>query len=294
MANCTYHPDTAATAYCRTCGNALCENCKRDVRGVIYCEPCIAARLQGTAPQAGTANAGFMPPPIPPQAGANAVDMESLPNAGLATFLGFIPGVGAMYNGQFKKALAHIVIFVTLASASDRSDLFVPFVLAFFAYMVVDARTTAKARLQGRPLPDLIGIGTLVGEELNAPGIRAATSNAFQAAGSISTSRAKPPVAAFILIGLGVLFLLNNFEVFHFYRVSHVIWPIGLIVWGVYLAARKMAQVSCPCLRCKTARLTGPAMMIAIGVTFLLDGLGVAHFRNLFPILFIVFGAMRL
>ena len=43
--NCAVHTDTPAVAFCRTCGKALCENCKRDVMGAIYCEPCIAVRL---------------------------------------------------------------------------------------------------------------------------------------------------------------------------------------------------------------------------------------------------------
>jgi len=45
--NCAVHPEKEAAAYCRTCGKALCEDCKRDVMGAIYCEPCIAARLRG-------------------------------------------------------------------------------------------------------------------------------------------------------------------------------------------------------------------------------------------------------
>ena len=45
--NCAVHNQTQAVAYCRTCGKALCEECKRDVMGAVYCEPCIAARLQG-------------------------------------------------------------------------------------------------------------------------------------------------------------------------------------------------------------------------------------------------------
>jgi hypothetical protein len=50
--NCATHNDTAAVAFCRTCGKPLCGNCTRDVRGVIYCEPCLAARLESTAPAA--------------------------------------------------------------------------------------------------------------------------------------------------------------------------------------------------------------------------------------------------
>ena len=48
--NCAVHNQTPAVAYCRTCGKAVCEQCKRDVRGVIYCEDCLAARVEGTLP----------------------------------------------------------------------------------------------------------------------------------------------------------------------------------------------------------------------------------------------------
>ncbi len=46
--NCANH-DTAAVAFCRTCGKPLCGTCTRDVRGVVYCEPCLAARLESTS-----------------------------------------------------------------------------------------------------------------------------------------------------------------------------------------------------------------------------------------------------
>src|SRR5436305_14218634 len=59
--NCANHSDEAAVAFCRTCGKPLCQNCTRDVRGVIYCESCLAARFEG----AGTPAAGFVPPAQP-------------------------------------------------------------------------------------------------------------------------------------------------------------------------------------------------------------------------------------
>src|SRR5215472_412833 len=55
--NCANHSDQAAVAFCRTCGKPLCNQCTRDVRGVIYCESCLAARMEGMAPAA-----GFVPP----------------------------------------------------------------------------------------------------------------------------------------------------------------------------------------------------------------------------------------
>ena len=57
--NCTVHPDVAATSYCRTCGKAMCEKCSHSVRGVVYCEDCIATRLDDTMPSAPAS--GFVP-----------------------------------------------------------------------------------------------------------------------------------------------------------------------------------------------------------------------------------------
>src|SRR5438067_12019371 len=159
MATCANHPSTPAIAYCRTCGKPLCEVCKRDVRGVIYCEECIAARLQDTMPPGAQAAAPGVPPSaaVPP----TAAPRTDTPNVGLATFLGFIPGVGAMYNGQFIKGFAHIFIFAMLANAADQADVFGFFVAAFIAYMVIDANKTAKAKLYGQPLPDLLGLNAI-------------------------------------------------------------------------------------------------------------------------------------
>src|SRR5215472_11399058 len=117
--NCATHNDVAAVAFCRTCGKPLCNQCTRDVRGVIYCESCLAARMEGAAP------AGAYPPPpqnpyqpvvdpgvafrIPPQP-------QTGPNPTVAGILaGFFPfGVGAVYCSQYAKGLAHLVIMVLL------------------------------------------------------------------------------------------------------------------------------------------------------------------------------------
>ena len=110
--NCATHSDIAAVAFCRTCGKPLCGTCSRDVRGVIYCEPCLAARLEGTAPPA-----GFVPPSTAyPVMGAPVPRSSSGPNPALAGILaGFFPfGVGAVYCSQYAKGLAHLLIFALL------------------------------------------------------------------------------------------------------------------------------------------------------------------------------------
>ena len=50
---CAVHPEVDATGFCRNCGKALCAECARPVREVLYCENCLAAGMGMTAPQLG-------------------------------------------------------------------------------------------------------------------------------------------------------------------------------------------------------------------------------------------------
>src|SRR5208282_6251804 len=144
--NCATHPDIAAVAFCRTCGKPLCGNCTRDVRGVIYCEPCLAARLDGTAPAA-----AFVPPQtVYPAVGAPARPTSgSGPNPALAGILaGFFPfGVGAVYCSQYAKGLAHLLIFALLVFGSDHAGnwdwLFGIGIAFFYVYQIIDAVRSA-------------------------------------------------------------------------------------------------------------------------------------------------------
>jgi len=154
--NCAVHSQVSAVAYCRTCGKPVCEQCKREVRGVIYCEDCLASRVQSTLPPA-TATASAVVPTT-----AAGAPSAAGPNPVAATLLGFIPGVGAIYNGQVVKGLIHVLVFAGLIWAEDRSggNVFFGLLIAFFYfYMVWDAYATAKAMQERRPLPDPFGLG---------------------------------------------------------------------------------------------------------------------------------------
>jgi TM2 domain-containing membrane protein YozV len=142
--NCLNHPDVAAAAYCQSCGKPLCTACMRSVGGSVYCEPCLQARLSATP---GDAIPGSL-------AGLHAHPL-------LAGLLGFIPGVGAMYNGQFVKALAHVLIFAVFVSLSDKSVVFSLLLAAWVFYQAFDAAQTAKARRDGLPLPNPFGLNDL-------------------------------------------------------------------------------------------------------------------------------------
>ena len=140
--NCVNHPEAEVVAYCQNCGRGLCSACARNVQGSIFCEPCLAARMPG---------APGVPPP-PPSTG---------PSPGLASLLGFIPGVGAMYNGQYIKAIVHVIVFVVLVAMSGHYWVFGVLIPFWVLYQVFDAHQTAKARRDGLPLPDPFGLNEL-------------------------------------------------------------------------------------------------------------------------------------
>src|SRR5579862_1473915 len=126
--NCANHPDVPAVAYCRTCGKPLCSACSREVNGVVYCEQCLAAHLSGAVPPPAV---GVMPPVVEPPPG--------MPNPKLAAILGFIPGVGAMYNGEYAKGFVHVLIFATLSwMTQEFNGLFGIFIAAFEVYMPIE------------------------------------------------------------------------------------------------------------------------------------------------------------
>ncbi|SEB61705.1 hypothetical protein [Terriglobus roseus] len=107
-------------------------------------------------------NPADVPPPPPAGYPPYGPGMPHVPNPLLAGLLGFIPGVGAMYNGQFAKGIAHIAIFAVLSSLADHvNGIFGLFVAGWIFYMVFEAYQTAVARRDGRPLPDPFGLNTI-------------------------------------------------------------------------------------------------------------------------------------
>jgi len=298
--NCATHSDTAAVAFCRTCGKPLCNQCTRDVRGVIYCESCLAARMEGqaSAPAYAQPAAGYVPPAagyIPPQTAYQQVVDPNLaarvapaansgPNPAVAGILaGFFPiGVGAVYTGQYTKGLSHLGIAVLLiVLVSSDVPWYVKMMLGitmgfFYFYQISDSIRTAKAIQAGQPAPDPFGLEQMFGTGERMEG-------------------AKVPVGAAILIGLGVLFLINT--VFDF--SLHRFWPLILIVLGVWLFAKHWGLLGtyrpfCVCERCRTRKLMGPAVLVTIGILFLLDNNSGLDFGKTWPAILLVIGVVKL
>ncbi|GGA79133.1 hypothetical protein GCM10011507_32950 [Edaphobacter acidisoli] len=158
---CANHPDRENVAFCQHCGKAICQECVRNVGSSVYCEACLAEKLSGTAPAGGYA----APAAGAPQGGAVPPPFGNDPNPALAGLLGIIPGVGAMYNGQFAKGIVHLVIFAILVSLAHDNGFFGLMIAGWVIYQIFEAYHTARARRDGTPLPNPFGLNDL-GEKL--------------------------------------------------------------------------------------------------------------------------------
>lgn len=217
---CAVHTDVDAVGYCRNCGKAMCAACIRPVRDVFYCEDCLAtvmgipAAAPATSPYTTAEGnpAGYVPPPA-----QQVTPVQTNTSPGIAFVLGFVPGLGAIYNGEYNKALIHIVVFTTIivglsSDVGGGAEVALSFFLAgFIIYMAVDAMRTAKAKRMGQTSDDPIELW--------------------------SKNR---PIGPIILIGLGALFLLNNFNIFSFHRVVQM-WPLVLIGAGILMFRNRLS-----------------------------------------------------
>jgi TM2 domain-containing membrane protein YozV len=140
--------------FCQDCGKPLTRETLRAVGTGVFCEPCLTTRVGSTTPPSGYTA-------VPPPPGTT-----SDPSPALATILGLIPGVGAMYNGQFAKGIVHLAIFAVLVSLSDNvNGIFGLFVAGWVFYMAFEAYHTAVARRDGLPLPNAFGFND-IGERM--------------------------------------------------------------------------------------------------------------------------------
>jgi TM2 domain-containing membrane protein YozV len=295
--DCVNHSGVTATAFCQNCGKALCSNCVRTATGgQILCEPCWTSWQTLQQPFVATHSQG--------------------PNPAAAAVLGLIPGVGAMYNGQFFKGLIHVVIFAVLVSITEYHGIFGLFIAAWILYQSFEAFHTARALRDGQPPPDPLGLNE-VGNWLNlgqrprtpgqpgpyqapsqyqpwggppnpgpanpgfvnpgpanpgtdptTPGYQAPSYTAGQyqqpyqgswqapytpptppAPGFVDPAappvpppmywRRKEPIGALVLIALGLLFLLNQLNLFSGHIIEYA-WPLAFIALGVWLIVSRL------------------------------------------------------
>jgi hypothetical protein len=205
--------ENPVVGYCRACGKALDAASVHTAHGTIYC----LEHLPSSPPPAGFSDpadtspyTSKTPPPVP----------HSDVSPGVAFVLGLIPGVGAIYNGQYSKGLVHVFIVGMLFTIVGSNDiggfepLFGVLIPAFFGYMAFEAYHTAKLRRLGQPVDEFSSL---------VPG----------------HGGSRFPAAPILLIALGVVFLLNNLELVELRRLLRY-WPVMLIVLGVYMLYLRM------------------------------------------------------
>ena len=128
--------------------------------------------------------------------------------------LGLIPGLGAVYNGEYTKAIIHVAVWgglfaIGLTGALGDLDALVWIAFGLVpVYMSLDAYRVARARRSGVVEP------------------------------ADAATDSRRPVGALVLIGLGVLALLGNFGLIRGEWIERG-WPLLLIGIGAWLLVKR-------------------------------------------------------
>lgn len=232
---CPTCPEGTVTAFCRNCGKGVCPECRRESDGVVYCADCVERTVETTAEEAsGAADAettataapraartALPPPPPPPQTSPRARTGDTTPHPVLAGILGIVPGLGAVYNGQYVKGVIHVVIFgmlLTIASHAARGlePLFIPTIGLFVLYMPIEAMRTAQAMRRGERVEEMSGL-----------------------VGALFRPSDSSPAAGVALIALGILLLLFSLDVLEIETILPA-WPLLVVGYGIYRLYRAL------------------------------------------------------
>jgi TM2 domain-containing membrane protein YozV len=214
--NCRNHPDIPAAAFCRECGKPLCTECERPALGSIYCaehQPAAAS-----APRTAPAPVSEPSPYTAPEP-VRVCNNHPL----LAFLLGFIPGVGAIYNGQYAKGLIHAVVFGLLVSLVTRANdsALVPLlgisIGVWVFYMAFEAYHTAAKQRRGEAAEE------------------------FSSLIDVRPAQGRFPAGAVLLIVIGFVLLLDTTDLINIYQLERY-WPLGLILLGVYMLYARVSD----------------------------------------------------
>lgn len=189
---CNYHPSADSTELCRTCNKPLCTQCAHQIKGRYYCQDCLVRGAEW----------------------ASAVKDLRVPadSPKRAAVCALIPGMGAVYNNEYLKAIAFFAVFAALVMMADNVHGVFGFgAFAFLIFTMFDsyrvAETKTRARLEG------------------------------DAAAKQVTSEKSVAAWGVFLILLGVVFMLQNILPYHFLQRT---WPLVFIILGGYLVYRYM------------------------------------------------------
>jgi hypothetical protein len=187
---CAYHAAVDSQEFCSTCSKALCSECSHQIKGKIFCQDCLVRGAEWAV----AVKDLRIPTDAPKRAAA----------------LSLIPGMGAVYNGEYRKAITQFAVFAALCIMGDNMHgIFGYGAVVFLIFTMFDSYRTAEVKLQMRMKQESMPVGPVKDQTVAAWGI--------------------------LLIGLGLIFLLKNF--IHFDFISRL-WPVVFIALGAYLVYR--------------------------------------------------------
>ncbi len=187
---CHYHPVAEAAELCRVCNKPLCGECSHQIKGKFYCQDCLVRGAEWAAAVKDL-----------------RVPVDSPKRAAVCAL---IPGMGAVYNNEYLKAITFFAVFACLVMMGDRIHGIFGFgAFAFLIFTMFDAYRTAEARTRAR-----LELGRVD---------EAARSDKTVIGWGI-----------FLMI-LGVIFLLQNIIPYYF---LNRMWPLVFIFLGGYLVYR--------------------------------------------------------
>lgn len=189
---CSYHPAIDSQSFCSTCSRALCAECSHQIKGKVFCQDCLVQGAEWAA-----AVKGLRIPADSPKR---------------AAVCSLIPGMGAVYNNEYLKAITFFAVFAALVIMADRvHEVFGFGAFAFLVFTMFDSYRTAE--LRKRMVLESPEPAQVTGRDKSVMGW------------------------GIFLITLGVLFLLQNMIP---YRFLHHLWPLVFILLGGYLVFRSL------------------------------------------------------
>jgi hypothetical protein len=187
---CSYHSSVDSQEFCTTCNKPLCAECSHHIRGKCYCQDCLVKGAEWAA----TAN--------------NLSISATSPKK--AAWCSLIPGMGAVYNGEYLKAVTYFAVFAALCVMGDNIHGIFGFgASVFMIFTIFDAYRTAQAKRR---------LSLESGAKTEPP----------------SQDRVVIGWGIFLIV-LGALFLFQNLIPFHF--LSRM-WPLVFVGLGAYLVYR--------------------------------------------------------
>jgi hypothetical protein len=188
---CSYHPAVEAQDACSACRKPVCNECAHKVKAKPYCPDCLALGAEWAA----TVKGLKLPSEAPKRAALCAI----------------IPGMGAVYNNEYTKAVTYFAVWAALSvMGSNVHGVFGFGAFAFVVFTMFDAYRTAESQARRRLQTGLVAEPPQQDKTIIGWGI--------------------------FLIILGFLFLLQN--LIPYYLFVNRLWPLIFVLLGGYLVYR--------------------------------------------------------